>query len=388
MFRKRCRLCGGKLVDNKCTLCGLDNSKSDADYTVNVNHCDGKPLTHVHMEEKKEQPKEKENVAQEQPKESVAQEQPKESVAQEQYKELDEETSEVQTEDLEDSVELPEIEPVFQAEKENKNSKKGWIATLAAIILVLGLEGIGEIADVASEWFQGNAEKEMQETIEVVDYDDSQYEYATWELSDIGDIFEEDLQRGEYIVGVHIPEGTYKVNNLGGYTYLALDDFENLIYIGEEFRGTGKEVEDLRCYTGAKLKVDGENMLHFYSENAQCERMVSLENPLKESVEVKNEFVAGVHFPAGTYDIVEAQSLNTGVKFSYIVPETIAEDSEEEDSQVTGLIWIDASMQEFVYKNLYLPEGTRVFVEGGDSVHLEPSDGLPESYEGYYYMHE
>lgn len=370
MFRKRCRLCGGKLVDNKCTLCGLDNSKSDADYTVNVNHCDGKPLTHVHVEEKKEEPKEKENAAQEQ------------------YKEPDEETREVRTGDLEDSVELPKIEPVFQTEKENKNSKKGWIATLDAIILVLGLEGIGEIADVASEWFQGNTEKEMQETIEVVDYDDSQYEYATWELSEIGDIFEEDLQQGEYIVGVHIPEGTYKVNNLGGYTYLALDDFENLIYIGEEFRGTGKEVEDLRCYTGAKLKVDGENMLHFYSENAQCEQMVSLENPLKESVEVKNEFVAGVHFPAGTYDIVEAQSLNTGVEFSYIVPGTIAEDSEEEYSQVTGLIWIDASMREFVYKNLYLPEGTKVLVEGGDSVHLKPSDRIPESYEGYYATYE
>ena len=33
MFGKRkCSLCGGKLVDNKCTLCGLDNSKSDENY--------------------------------------------------------------------------------------------------------------------------------------------------------------------------------------------------------------------------------------------------------------------------------------------------------------------------------------------------------------------
>ena len=30
--KKKCSLCGGKLVDNKCTLCGLDNSKSDENY--------------------------------------------------------------------------------------------------------------------------------------------------------------------------------------------------------------------------------------------------------------------------------------------------------------------------------------------------------------------
>ena len=40
MFGKRCSLCGGKLVNNKCTLCGLDNSKSDANYKVNVSRCD------------------------------------------------------------------------------------------------------------------------------------------------------------------------------------------------------------------------------------------------------------------------------------------------------------------------------------------------------------
>ena len=27
MRRRRCSLCGGKLVNNKCVECGLDNSK-------------------------------------------------------------------------------------------------------------------------------------------------------------------------------------------------------------------------------------------------------------------------------------------------------------------------------------------------------------------------
>ena len=41
MRRRRCSLCGGKLVNNKCVECGLDNSKSDTSYRVN----DGKTIS-------------------------------------------------------------------------------------------------------------------------------------------------------------------------------------------------------------------------------------------------------------------------------------------------------------------------------------------------------
>ena len=45
MRRRRCSLCGGKLVNNKCVECGLDNSKSDASYRVNESKCTHEPLT-------------------------------------------------------------------------------------------------------------------------------------------------------------------------------------------------------------------------------------------------------------------------------------------------------------------------------------------------------
>ena len=57
MFGKRCTLCGGKLVNNKCTLCGLDNSKSDENYKLNIGSCDNQPLTHVHGEKRPEKNK-------------------------------------------------------------------------------------------------------------------------------------------------------------------------------------------------------------------------------------------------------------------------------------------------------------------------------------------
>ena len=51
MFDKRCSLCGGKLKGNICTECGLDNSKSDANYVSSGStHHLGEELTHEHKD--------------------------------------------------------------------------------------------------------------------------------------------------------------------------------------------------------------------------------------------------------------------------------------------------------------------------------------------------
>ena len=53
---KDCSLCGGKLDrNNRCTLCGLDNTKNDSMYKhmINRNECANEPLTHVHEEPQK-----------------------------------------------------------------------------------------------------------------------------------------------------------------------------------------------------------------------------------------------------------------------------------------------------------------------------------------------
>ena len=57
---RRCTLCGGKLDSTKrCTLCGLDNTKNDSmyKYMANRNTCEDMPLTHVHEEPVKAEPK-------------------------------------------------------------------------------------------------------------------------------------------------------------------------------------------------------------------------------------------------------------------------------------------------------------------------------------------
>lgn len=357
MFGKRCSLCGGKLVDNKCTLCGLDNSKSDDNYKVNVSPCDDEPLTHVHGEEK---------------------------------------TYEYEQTELK-SKKLPKTKPAFQTKRKTgdvKKSGKGWIAVVFAIVLAIGTEGIKElisgVSDTVSEWTKDETET-VGEGMETVKYDGFQYEYVTRELSETGEVYDVELEQGEYIVGVHIPEGTYTIEKIKGeFTYFTLDDSDNMIYIGEDFSSEVGKVENVRCYAGAKIRIDGENVaLHFRTENGQNDAVESLENPLKESVDVREGDIAGKDFPAGTYDIVEEKSMNTGKEFSYIVPGTVIKNPEDEDYvPVTNMLWIDATECSYVYRNLYFPEGTEILIEEGDFVHLEPSEVIAPSYIGYYYEYK
>lgn len=366
MFGKRCSLCGGKLVNNKCTLCGLDNSKSDANYKVNVSQCDKEPLTHVHDEPEKYSVRTGEN---EKRKQKNHEKKPNTPVT---------------------DVKIPTMKSVLGTEGKKKKSKKGWIVAIIMIAL-MGAEGIKDMAYDFTDNFEEWTDQDEYEPETPVDYDESQYEYVTRELAETGEVFEEDIQPGKYIVGVHIPEGTYKVSKIGeeNYPYMILDDPENAIYISASFNEDVQEVEDLRCYTGAVIEVNDGEALHFYSENAQTEAMESLKNPLTEAADVKDGYIAGVDFPVGTYDIVEPQGSNTGTQFSYVVPGTIVEDAEDEDYlSVTDSIWIEANEQEYVYKNLYFPEGTKMIIQEDKVIHLKSSDVIPQSYEGYYYIFE
>lgn len=46
----KCQLCGGKIRDGRCSLCGWIN-QDQKEYLLNKSSCDDKPLTHVHREE-------------------------------------------------------------------------------------------------------------------------------------------------------------------------------------------------------------------------------------------------------------------------------------------------------------------------------------------------
>lgn len=46
----KCQLCGGKICNGRCSLCGWIN-QDKKEYLLNKSSCDDKPLTHVHREQ-------------------------------------------------------------------------------------------------------------------------------------------------------------------------------------------------------------------------------------------------------------------------------------------------------------------------------------------------
>ena len=46
----KCQLCGGKIRDGRCSLCGWI-SQDKKEYLLNKSSCDDKPLTHKHQEQ-------------------------------------------------------------------------------------------------------------------------------------------------------------------------------------------------------------------------------------------------------------------------------------------------------------------------------------------------
>lgn len=337
MFGKRCQLCGGKLIDNKCTLCGLDNSKSDANYKLNESSCESQPLTHVHTEEPQKENKKK-------------------------------------------SKNKVKANTKSKSVKTTKKSSKKWGAVLVIIIFLFNTLQEIDFSDLflnIEDMFSGIIDNEEN-------YDIDWYEDVTRELSASGESYEVVLEPGTYIVGVHIPEGTYRAEEKDTFSGFYLDDNENRIFRGESFNDDEKVevIDDIRCYKGAKLEVRGK--IRFSSKNAQTADMEGTANSLTESVEVKNGDIAGVDFPAGTYDIVMKEG---DTSFAYIVPGTVRDDPDDDYEDVTERVWINTYSGEFVKRNLYLPEGTNLHIEKG-KVNLVPSEKIPESYEGYYYIYE
>lgn len=350
MFGKRCQLCGGKLDHNICTLCGLDNSKTDSNYKLNQSSCDRQPLTHVHTE-----------------------------------------GTPVREHTARPNTARPNVTAARPVSANRDSGKKAQNAgTIIKIIFVIVI--VVQILSVAFQMIDFNSGV-LGDTFHQLTggdhYEEDWYANVTRALSDEGEEYKAVLNPGTYIVGVHIPEGTYTVESPDeeAYVSLSLNDEENRIYFWENFdtQEGVTTLDDVRCYVGARVTVGRGGNLFFHSSNAQTDTMTALDNPLTEGVTVKNGDVAGVDFPAGTYDIIMQEG---NIDFGYTVPGTVLDYPEEDDYvEMTERMWIDTYEGEFIYRNLYLPEGTDIFIEEGE-VNLVPSEKIPKSYEGYYYIYE
>ena len=338
MFGKRCTLCGGKLDSNNiCMECGLDNNKSEQNYQINRSGCDDLPLTHVHRETEKEQRR--------------RYPEPQTEGAGRRQKHSQYQGQTFQRRSYHSQEDLI---------RKRKKKYLWWVVILVIVVVVSG--AVKALSDIESE--SGLTDTDMS-------WDP--YEYVTSQLSDEGESVEYDLPSGRYMVGVHIPSGTYAAEPKDEFDAIQVWDEKNNISLYEYEGKEGEEsyLDDLRLYPGAIIEISTESPMKLTSDNAQSTDMAGMGNPLTEPVEVTDgqTLEAGVDFEVGTYDI----TVLTGEGSVEIAIKDEAGEVYAEKYLGMGSEYSDG----MEYKNFIFPEGSTVFCEGEDmAIRLTPSEKI------------
>lgn len=199
--------------------------------------------------------------------------------------------------------------------KEKKHRKKGvlaWSVLSVTLIIFPALLNSPPLEDLVSSIYRQQIPTAIPE---------SQYENVSRELKTDGDSVEITVDAGNYIVGVDIPEGIYKISVTGTGAGFSLGDEENEI---EYFEGLSEDseyessyLENVRLYDGATFRITDGSAL-FTSSNAQVDALKTLPpNEVLETYQVEDGAVAGADFLEGTYDIVVDSGNYGRVNVSY-----------------------------------------------------------------------
>lgn len=353
MFGKRCSLCGGKLNSNGiCTECGLDNNKSDKNYRINQSECDHEPLTHVHHG-KNEKPEK----------------QPKPNTPRQSW----------QGSTTTYSGNTGSTGSTGR-KKSGKNKKPGRIISkiIAVIVIFNVFFGIFQplVSDILDDAISGYQENTQ-------DYTRSDpYEYVTKELPEDGESVSFELTSGDYVVGVHIPEGNYQADVSYDYDTVQVDDGDSGLYLYEYAgRTDGDYLDDLRLYNGAIVHISSQTTITLYSDNAQTENILYENNPLagQEPLVVKKDLTVGPDLPAGVYDLILVSgegSVDVDIYTEY------GESMETKDLYL-GENCTDGKE----YKNLVLPNNAQITLDDNMELRLTPSEHISTTdyYEYYNY---
>ena len=348
MFGKRCSLCGGKLNSNGiCTECGLDNNKSDKNYRINQSECDHEPLTHVHHG-KNEKPEK----------------QPKPNTPRQSWQGS--------------TTTYSGNTGSTGSKKSGKKKKPGRIISkiIAVIVIFNVFFGIfqplvSDILDDAISGYQENTE----------DYTRSDpYEYVTKELPEDGESVSFELTSGDYVVGVHIPEGNYQADVSYDYDTVQVDDGDSGLYLYEYAgRTDGDYLDDLRLYNGAIVHISSQTTITLYSDNAQTDNVFYEDNPLagQKPVTIKEDAIVGPDLPAGVYDL----TLVSGEGSVDVDIYTEYGESMETKNLYLGENCTDGKE----YKNLVLPKNAQITLDDNMELRLTPREKVSTTdYYQYY----
>lgn len=385
MFKKKeCYLCGGKLINGRCSSCGLDNTKLEKkNYRLNESSFDRKKKQNVgHLCESHNGRKRKKLQVEYQQKEN-----PRIEISQ---------TGQMQPGGP--TVFNPARKAHTGSYEEQKKARKisgilsGIIVAIVAFTSIAG--SVGDFISSFGDDFH-SSDYDWNDDGSEVESEYDPYMNTTRELSETGATYDCVLGYGEYEIGAQIPEGTYEVELVSGEGSMQQDDPENSIYyysyFSEEESDTdaGDYLDDVRLYTGGHLKIDTGLVVQFHSENAQTEQMQLEENPLTEQVTLKagNTYTAGTDFPAGWYDVTEASGVDWAeLRYKIYLGELYDKENETLNYENYGLWFYDTDGSES-YRNAVFPEGTELEVVDGDLI-LTPSGSVKnQNYDSFYDMY-
>lgn len=358
MFEKRCYLCGGKLEEGRCTECGLDNTRIEKKtYRLNQSSSSKASAERSQIESTWGQ----------------------HNRGQETQKGTKKGTQKIVLKNTGRRT----YAPIKEIKTVTPVMKNVWKAIGIIVTMVILVSGV--IYNMASQY-----EQDVSEDYESVTYveEEDPYQFAERELSAEGEDYRIVLEPGEYRVGVHLPEGNYQVILEEGSGTVSVDDFENSIYL---WQGIGTEEEydelqewiDVRLYSGAVLEVSGNLKVELTTSNARLDEMAErMANPLTESVSLKREaeLTAGEDFPAGVYDIKSGGEWSS---VRYEVP-LYTDYGDDEMNFLSRSRLVSSDEIDSVYRNIVLPEGTKICSEDADVILLPSAEIETEDYDAYY----
>lgn len=389
MKKRRCYLCGGKLVNGRCTLCGLDNTKIERkNYRLNESSFDGKGIEAKHLcESHNGKPSGGLNRQGQASWQSGRNQQGQSSWqnGQNQQGQTSRQRGQNWTQ-------------TGGKKKTAGKQKKGWISTVIVLLMILISVGgpavsyiktvietvINQFDDADSDnWWSGS---EIDTSVD----ENDPYEFVTRELSDSGEVYDTELGYGEYVVGTDIPEGTYEVTLQSGYGSFQTEDPDNSIYLYGYFSENASdededitEMEDVRLYEGAHVMIGEDVVLAFHTENGQTGQMQSEDNPLSVTYTLQPEkkYTVGKEIPAGVYDVSGTKDWAV-MEYEIYLGELYDEEYDSLNYQSYSIM-VEAGSENAIYKNAVLTEGTEITVTG--KMILTPSKKIgSQDYEAFY----
>lgn len=404
MKKRRCYLCGGKLVNGRCTLCGLDNTKIERkNYRLNESSFDRKGIEAKHLCEshngKPSGSHTNQSGGQNRQRQNGQNQQRQVSWQNGQNQQGQTFRQNGQNQQGQTSRQRGQNWTQTGGKKKTAGKqKKGWISTVIVLLMILISVGGPAISFVTTEiknkidqinnsgddnWWSGS---EIDTSVD----ENDPYEFVTRELSDSGEVYDTELGYGEYVVGTDIPEGTYEVTLQSGYGSFQTDDPDNSIYLYGYFSENASdededitEMEDVRLYEGAHVMIGEDVVLAFHTENGQTGQMQSEDNPLSVTYTLQPEkkYTVGKEIPAGVYDVSGTKDWAV-MEYEIYLGELYDEEYDSLNYQNYSIM-VESGSENAIYKNAVLTEGTEITVTG--KMILTPSKKIgSQDYEAFY----